>query len=245
MTVPFDAFGPGVIVVTRTDVANSTPVNIGYANSFNLQFQGNIKELFGQNQMPLDAARGTIKITGKATAAVLSGIAWNNVFFGDSFTSGGIQWNYQEKKTVTSGSVAALTNAGTFDADLGVTYFSSGLPLIKVASAPAVGQYTQTGATYAMNSSDTGPVLVSYTSTVTTGQTLSIVNQLLGYAPNFQLDYYTMRNNKALVVRLYQAQSASINLPVKLEDFIMPELEMHFFANASGQIGNIYFPEVS
>ena len=246
MTVPFDAFGPGVIVVTRTDVTPGTPVNIGYAQSFNTQFQATIKELYGQNQLPIDAARGTVKVTGKITAAVLSGLAWNNTFFGNTFTSGGIQWNLNESKTVTSGTVQTLTNVATFDQDLGVVYASSNLPLIKVASAPAVGQYSATGAgAYTMNASDTGPVLVSYTSTVTTGQTLSINNQLLGYSPTFQLDYYTMRNNQAFVARYYQCQMASINLPAKLEDFVMPEMEVHIFANATGQLGKLYFPQVS
>jgi hypothetical protein len=97
-----------------------------------------------------------------------------------------------------------------------------------------------------MNASDNGPVLVTYTYTIAgSGQQLLISNSALGTAPNFQVDYYTTRSNKALVVRLYQAQAASLNLPAKLEDFIMPEFEMHFFANASGNIGTIYFPEKS
>jgi hypothetical protein len=250
MTTPFDAFGPGVLVVTRTDVANSTPVNVGYANTFNVQFQGSIKELYGQNQLPLDAARGTIKVTGKITAACLSGIAWNNCFFGDTFTSGGIQWNLNEAHSVpgTTPFTVTATNGATFDQDLGVTYAVTGLPFTKVASVSAIGQYsvnTSTGV-YTFYSGDaSAAILLTYTSTVTGGQTLAINNQLLGYAPLFQLDYYTMRNNAALVARFYQCQLASLNLPAKLEDFMMPEMEVHMFANTAGQLGKLYFPQVS
>ena len=250
MTAPFDAFGPGILIVTRTDVTPGTPVNIGYSQAFSFQFAGQIKELYGQNQLPLDAARGTVKVTGRVTAACLSGLAWNTTFFGQTFTSGGLQWNYQESHALTAGAFSTtLTNISTFDQDLGVQYASTGLPLVKVTSAPAVGQYSTTGTgastVYAFNSSETGPLLVSYTSTVTSGQTLTINNTLLGTSPTFQLDYMTTRSGKALIVRLNQCQTASLNLPAKLEDFIMPELELHIFANAAGQLGKIIFPEVS
>ena len=253
MTAPFDAFGPGVIVVTRTDVANSTPYNIGYAQEFSVDFAGNIKELYGQNQMPIDAARGTVKVTGKIKAAVLSGFAWNTVFFGNSFSTGTLTWNTNEKHTVTAGvlSPAAITNAATFEADLGVVYDAAattpGMPLTKVASAPAVGQYTVSGVgVYAFAAGETNPVLINYTSAVAaSGQTLTISNNLLGTSPNFQLDYYTARSGSAFVVRYYQAQAAKITIAAKLEDFIMPEFEIHFFANAAGNLGKLYFPEKS
>ena len=252
MTTPFDAFGPGVIIVTRTDVANSTPYNIGYSQEFSVDFAGNIKELYGQNQLPIDAARGTVKVTGKIKSAVLSGFAWNTVFFGNSFSTGTITWNQGEAHTVTAGvlSPAALTNAATFEADLGVVYGAGattpGTPLQKVASAPAVGQYTVTGAVYAFAAGETNPVLISYTSTVAaSGQTLTISNNLLGTSPNFQLDYYTSRSGSAFVVRYYQAQAAKITIAAKLEDFMMPEFEVHMFANAAGNLGKLYFPEKS
>ena len=94
------AFGPGIAIVTRTDVTPSTPVNIGYAQSLSLSFKGNSKELYGQNQLPLVVARGTIKVTGKLVAAEDSGIVMNSVFWGQSFTSGGYTWNIGEAHTV-------------------------------------------------------------------------------------------------------------------------------------------------
>jgi len=249
MTTPLDAFGPGVIHVTRTDIPNSTPVNIGFAQEFSPEFSGNIKELFGQNQFPIDAARGTVKVSGKIKTAVLSGLAWNTVFFGNTFTTGGIQWNLKEAGIVPASTPwqIMVNNAATFDQDLGVVYAATNIPLIKVATSPTVGQYSVTNAgVYTFAAADTGAaVLISYSSTVTTGQTLTISNQLLGTSPTFQLDYYTIRSGKALIARYFQCQAAKISLPSKLEDFMMPEFEIHMFANPAGNLGKLYFPEIS
>jgi hypothetical protein len=244
-----DAFGPGLLFLTRTDVANSTPINIGSANEFNVDFAGNIKELFGSNQLPIDAARGTIKVTGKAKAATISGLAWNAAFFGNNFSTGGFKWNVGEAASVPASTpwTVTVTNAANFDKDLGVVFDATGIPLVKVASAPATGQYSVSAVgVYTFASADANKaVLITYTSTVTTGQTLTISNQLIGSAPIFQLDYYTSRNNKAFVARYNSVQCNKLSFAAKLEDFIMPELEFSMFVDASNTLGKLVFPEVS
>lgn len=244
-----DAFGPGVAIITRTDVANSTPVNVGYAQSLNIEFNANIKELFGQNQYPLDAARGTVKATAKIKAAVLSGLAWNGIFFGNTFTTGRIKWALGETGTIpTTPFQITVTNTATFDQDLGVIFAATGLPAIKVASTPAAGQYSVSAAgVYTFNTGDsTKAVLINYTYTdASTGQTLTISNQLLGITPSFRLDYYTTRNNTPFVARFNQCQANKLSIASQLEDFIMPEFDVSLFADASGTIGKLYFPEVS
>lgn len=248
MTTPANAFGPGIAIVTRVDIATSTPVNIGFAQGLSLDFSATIKELFGQNQYPIDAARGTVKITGKMSAATISGLAWNAAFFGAGFTSGGFKWNPGEAGVVPGTPFqVTVANSATFDQDLGVINATTGLPFTKVASAPAAGQYSVAAGVYTFNTGDTGAaVLISYTSTVTgTGQTLTINNSLLGTSPIFALDYFTSRNNKAIVLRLNQCQASKISLATKLEDFGMPEFDFSAFANNAGQVGKIVFPEVS
>ena len=117
MSTPFAAFGPGILIVTRTDVSPSPAVNIGYAQELSLDLSATTKELFGQNQFPLVAARSTVKATGKIKSATLSGIAWNNTFFGQSFSAGGIAWNIQEAHSVPApsarqGIAHPVTDAG-------------------------------------------------------------------------------------------------------------------------------------
>ncbi len=241
-------FGPGICYVTRTDIANSTPINIGKAQSFSLDFKGTIKQLYGQEQYPLDAARGTIKPTGKMTAALISGTAWTSTFFSDTMATGGIQWNLNEAHPIPAISpyTVTVTNSTTFDLDLGVVYAATNLPLIKVASGPTLGQYSEAAGVYTFASADEGAAtLITYTSTVTTGQHLTISNHLLGTSPTFQLDYYSSRNNKPLILRLFQCQSDSLSIGAKLEDFMMPEFGFELFANAADLIATVYFPEVN
>ena len=246
------AFGPGVAIVTRTDTATPLAVNIGYAQEFSLTVKGNTKKLYGQNQFPLVAARGTVAATGKIKAAALSGIAWNAAFFGNSFTAG--KDNYyvgaNAEAHTPSGTTQVVTNATGGIVDLGVTY-ASGIPLQRVASVTAAGTYSvvpSTG-TYTFNASDEVPLLFNYSNfSSSSGQQLNVTNQLIGVNPTFQLDYWTNLNQpaaKPFSVRIFAAVASDLTLASKLEDYIMPEFSFDCFANASQQVFNIDFPEVS
>src|ERR1700693_4232189 len=87
-SVPQGLFGPGILYLTRTDIANATPTNVGYVNEFSTDFSFATKELYGQNQFPLLVARGTAKCTGKIKAATLSGQALNSLLIGGTWTAG-------------------------------------------------------------------------------------------------------------------------------------------------------------
>src|SRR5215831_16103339 len=144
MSVPLASFGPGILIITRTDVATSYPINVGYAQELNLDFAGTTKPLFGQNQYPLVAARGTIKSTGKWKAATLSGMAWMAAFYGQGtsstsiFTSGGFKWNvastFTSSTTVTTLQVGSSSGSSQFQTDLGVRYAAGNLPLLRVTT---------------------------------------------------------------------------------------------------------------
>ena len=255
MSVPFAAFGPGIAIVTRTDLATPIAVNIGYAQDLTIDFSGTIKELYGQNQYPLVQARGTIKATGKLKAATISGIAWNNVFFGQTLAPAtGFAWNIQESHAIPGTPFqVTTTNAASFDADLGVTYSANGLPLQRVASAPATGQYSVNVGTgiYTFAAADTGlTVLITYTNTIVTAtsQSLTIANKLIGVTPTFQLDYYTSLNQptaQPFAIRLFSCVGNKLALATKLEDFLMPEFDFGFFANAAGNVFEGVFPQIS
>lgn len=109
-------FGPGSLYVTRTDIPNQTPVNVGYAQEFSYDFAGDTKEAYGQNQLPLMAARGTTKVTGKLKSAIVSGLAWNALFFGQSFTAGSTLMNLGELFTLAAISpqtISSITSVST------------------------------------------------------------------------------------------------------------------------------------
>lgn len=252
------AFGPGILIATRTDIANAPAVNVGYCNEFSLDTAATNKELFGQNKFPLVVAQGTVKVSGKFKPATISGIAWNNTMFGQSFTSGGFTWNIDEAHSVPAPAgpyTVLVTDSATFDVDLGVRYAANLLPLQRVAAgSEAAGKYSvvQSGGgkgTYTFAVADASVnLLFTYTKTVAGGQSLIVTNTLIGTTPTFQLDYYTALNqptSKPFAVRLFSCVGSKLSLAAKLEDFIMPEQEFSVFANAAGQVYTFVFPDVS
>jgi hypothetical protein len=243
------AFGSGVLMGLRTDIANATPVNFGLIQEVQLDLQFTAKELYGQYQFPVAIARGQGKATGKAKMAQVSGLAFNNLFFGASVASGQLATSYGEAQTVPSSSAytVSVANAATWADDYGVVYAATGLPLAKVASAPAAGQYSVASGVYTFNSGDAGKsVLVSYTYTVSgAGQQFTLANPLMGTTPSFQAQLYTSFQGKPANVKLFNCVSSKLSFATKLEDFTIPELDFDIFANAGGSVLQWSFAEVS
>lgn len=247
--VPQGLFGPGILYVTRTDVANATPVNIGYINEFSMDWTFTTKELYGQNQLPLLVARGTGKLTGKMKAATLSGIAMNNIMFGGSSFTAGTQYDITSSvatpiPTTPFQITPTVPGSGTFDADLGVINASTGEPLTLVASGPTAGQYSHSAGIYTFSSADnvsSVSVIINFAYHFGTapGQNLVIANQLIGTTPTFQIDYKTTLYGATYFVRLYNAVCSKWTMGHKLEDFAMPEFDFSFFTNAAQQVGII------
>jgi hypothetical protein len=222
------AFGSGVLLGTRTDVA---------------------KELYGQYQFPVAIARGQGKATGKAKMAQVSGLAFNNLFFGGTLASGQLATAFGEAGTIPSSSAFTVTvvNSSTWQDDYGVVFAATGLPLSKVPSAPTAGQYSVAAGVYTFNSGDGGKaVLISYTYTVAgTGQQLTLTNPLMGTTPTFQAQLYTSFQGKPCNVKLFNCVSSKLAFATKTEDFVIPELDFDIFANAAGNVLQWAFGEVS
>jgi len=247
--VPQGLFGPGICWVTRTDLANQTPTNIGFINEFSTDLSFDTKQLFGQNQYALLAARGTAKSTGKMKAAVMSGQALNAVLLGGTWTAG----TQYDATTSPSTAVPAtpfqitptVPSSGTFNQDLGVINAATSEPLTLVASAPAAGQYSVAAGVYTFSSADHTSgisVLISFAYTFTTGatgQNQVIANNPIGSTPTFQIDYKTTLYGATYYLRLYQAIGSKWSMGHKITDFAMPEYDFEFFANAAQQIGII------
>lgn len=247
--VPQGLFGPGILWLTRTDVQNATPYNVGYVNEFSTDFSYDTKQLFGQNQFALLAARGTAKSTGKIKAATLSGSSLNAILFGGTFTAG----TQYDATTVTNQPIPAtpfqitvtVPSSGTYNQDLGVVNSATGEPLTLVTDTPAAGQYSHAAGVYTFSSADNVSgisVNISYAYTFTTGatgQSMTIANQLIGTTPTFQLDYKTTLYGATYYLRLFQCIGGKWSQQHKITDFSMPEYDFEFFANAAQDIGII------
>ncbi len=241
------AFGSGVLIATPSG-ANATPVQFGALQDVSLDFSFSSKQLFGQYQFPIAFARGEGKISGKAKFANIDGPLYNDCFFGQGMTAGQKLWAYNEAGAVSSSSPYGYSaaNAANFDADLGVVYASSGLALTKVASTPAVGQYSVSAGVYAFSSGDAGrALLVSYSYTQTSsgsGSRALLANKQMGTAPTFQIDFYQTNPNIAGAqwsLRLYNCVSTKLSVASKNQDFAIPEMDFEAFANAANSIGEI------
>ena len=248
--MPQYAFGSGTLFGVRTDVTNPTPVQFGALQDVSIDFQFNMKELYGQYQFPLTVARSTAKVTGKAKFARVSGRAFNDLFFGQTLATGQQATALNEAAAIpTTPFQVTVANAAAYVADQGVAYAATGIPLVRVGSAPALGQYSVNVATgvYTFAAADTGlQVLLSYAYTVSaSGQKFTIANQLLGAAPQFQVVLNEVYQGKQMNVQLNACISSKLSLPTKVEDFVVPEIDFSAFADAAGNIGLISLAEAS
>jgi hypothetical protein len=228
---------------------NPTPSKFGTLQDVSLDISGDVKQLYGQKQFPEAVARGKCKITGKAKFASINGKMLNDLFFGQALGAGMVQIALDEIHSVpTTPFQVPITppGSGIFVQDWGVRYASSGTPLTRVAASPVQGQYTISGSTYTFSSGDVGNnnVLISYSYSLgSTGTQLNIKNQLMGFAPTIQVLLQTLYNNNQFSVLLYSVVASKLSFATKQEDFIIPEFDFEAFANASGQVIDMYSNE--
>ena len=240
-------FGAGTLwgfPVGGNVATNPTPLKFGTLQDVSLDISGDVKQLYGQKQFPEAVARGKCKITGKAKFANINGKTFNDLFFGQNVVTGMKKVSLDETGTITTGAVT-VTNSAQFVQDWGVRYSATGLPLTKVASAPAVGQYTVAAGVYNFNTTENGTqVLISYTFNASaSGVQVNITNQLMGFAPTIQVLLETVYNLNQFSVLLYSCVASKLSFTTKQEDFIIPEFDFEAFANASGQVIDIYSNE--
>lgn len=242
------AFGSGALWGTPltdafgTAIVNPTPVQFGVLQEASVDISFDLKELYGQNQFPVAVGRGKGKISGKAKFAQLNGILLNSLFFGQTLVAG-ILTNVND---VTGAAIPAtpftitptVPGAGTWAVDLGVKDIN-GLPMRRVVSGPATGQYSVTAGAYLFAAADTGKtVFISYqfTATSTVAQKSTVVNLPMGYTPTFRCDFYSPYAAKALTITLPSCIGSKLMFATKLDDFVVPEFDFSAFADASGQI---------
>ena len=246
--VPQGLFGPGILWLTRTDIANGTPYNVGFVNEFSFDFSFETKQLYGQNQFALLAARGTAKTTGKIKAATLSGNALNSLLIGGTWTAGTQYDAASSPSTAIPATPFTITptvpSTGTFYKDLGVVNAATLEPFTQVASAPIAGQYSHTAGVYTFASADNVSnisVIISFAYSYTTaaGQSQIVQNSLIGTTPTFALDYKSVLYGATYYMSIFQCIGGKASMGFKLTDFMMPEYDFEFFANAAQQIALI------
>lgn len=238
-------FGSGNAFGLVTSGGIVVPRKFGALQNINVDFSFNLKELYGQNQFPLAIARGQGKIAGKAAFASFNGGMINDLFFGDTNATGQTLYVNGEAATIpaTPGPyTVTAANGATFKEDLGVTFAATGVPLTRVASAPATGQYSVVDGTgvYTFAAADQGlAITIDYGYTATTGNKTTIINNLSGTTPTFALAIPVKFNGKTMYLKLNSVTSAKLTIATKIEDFVVPDFDFNAFADASGTIGTL------
>lgn len=238
-------FHSGALFV-KDSAANATPIRVATLQETSFDFKASNKDLFGENQFAEAIGRGNTKISGKAKAGRFNGKLMNEVFFKQPAANLLNQAKLivlDEAGTVT-GAAVTVTNGANFAEDLGVQYTATGLPLKRVASAPAAGEYSvnETTGVYTFNATDNSQaVRISYLykTTATGAGTIKIENQLAGEAPTFRGIFSTKFQGQTLTLILNALVSESLAFGFKAEDFAMPDFSFAAQADSLGSVGEL------
>jgi hypothetical protein len=247
-------FGSGVLygIPNAGNLAtNPTPQKFGILQEMSIEFKGDLKKLFGQKQFPVAKARGKIDVTGKGKIATLDPNLLNQLYFAQAKTTGVQRISADESHAPAASVSPTHAAAGSPLTDYGVINKDTGLNMEKVASAPAVGQYTftqattggsPTAATYVFNASETASaVLLSYLyADSSNGVTITLSNQLMGYAPEFRALLFNNFRNKYFGIELYSCVMGMVGIPTKQEDFWICDIDLDASTDATDTLGVIY-----
>lgn len=224
-------------------VANPTPQNFGILQDVQVDFAEDVKELHGQLKFPVDVSTGKAKITGKAKMANVSGSLLASLYFGETLAAGQNLETDETNPIPSTPFQLTVIQTATFVRDLGVKYVASGLFLLRVASAPAAGQYTVSAVgLYTFAAADVGlSVTISYTyNSAATGKSFTITNRLMGDKPEFECWLVQKRKGKNTLTKLNRCISTKISHPTKLEDFTIEEFDFSSFDDGTGVVGSVH-----
>jgi hypothetical protein len=240
-------FGSGVLFgkpIAGNEPVNPTPFKFGVLQECTVDFKGDLKKLFGQYQFAVATARGKLECNIKGKLAVFDANMLNQLYFSQTSTQGYNLIADGELHSNVQGNVT-VTNTPIVE-DWGVQNATTGQDFINNVNVSALveGQYyvNLTSGNYSINSADDGADLkISYTYFVNTntGVTISLANQLMGYAPELEMLLYNKFRNKYLAIELSDVTLGSISIPTKLEDFWISDFDGSANANASNSLGSL------
>ena len=221
--------------------ANPTPIELGVLQEVSIEFKADLKKLFGQRQFAVATARGKIDVTGKGKFASQDINALNQIYFGQA-SANGSRHLFSDEQHVPGTSVAVAGAGSNFVQDYGVINNGTGVNMTyTVSGTPAIGQYTQTAGTYVFNAAETAPsVAISYLTTATTGTTITLQNQLMGYAPQFGAFFYNKFRGQYFALQLNNCTMGMYSLPSKQEDFWVQDFDFSANCDAANVLGYMY-----
>lgn len=221
-----------------TPVANPTPILFGALQDVSFDFSSEEKPLYGLYQDALAIGRGTRKATAKAKAARFTASIFN-LIFGETIATGETKVAFEETLVIT-GNNGTVANNGTFVQDLGALYGANGQPLA-CGNAAASGVYLLgNNGVYEFDPTDVANnavIKVSYAyGNNSIGKNFTVSNQLLGVQAEFQVVFNGRFQGKQATLTFLRAVSTKLTIATKLEDWTIPEFDMSFMVDDSGNL---------
>ncbi len=191
-------------------VLNPTPTMLGFSTQQDMSVSDKMKieTIRGPYKFAIAAAQssGDLEIDINFTAINLDMI--NKVFRGQT-TTAGLTAIYEDPVGQAVAATITLTppNSGAWSYDLGV-WKADGTQMKRVASSPAVGEYSCAAGVYTFNATDvtagfTIYIRYCYTATSTTAQRATVINTPVGITSYSQLDLLQYDNLGRLWHRKY------------------------------------------
>jgi len=249
------SFGSGKLFLQRTDIPNATPTKFADLQDVSVDFSGTNEDVYGEGQYPVATGRGKGKIACKAKSAQIQSRVFADLYFGAPLNAGRSAFAQAEAGIIPSVAVAGVyalpvANAANFQKDLGVLYAASNIPFQRVATAPAVGQYTvDANGIYNFAAADEGvPVVFNYLwLDASKGQTMTYMNPDQGIQPIFSASlatsYTSSAGQKGTVLTLYACISDKLSLATKQAGWMIPEFDFSAQADDAGRIFDWSFDE--
>ena len=243
-------FNSGVLTLVPSITVSTpvpTPVQVATLKDVSLDISFTVKELQGSNSFPEDIAIGPGKISGKAKSGRIFGGVLAAVMQGVTSATGQVAAVYDERISIpkTTSYTCTVSQAATWQDDLGVINLDTGLTLERIAVntadpvvPPVTGQYWVADGVYTFAVADKGANLsFRYTYTMDTGVTFSLSNILMGsVAQLYQLHLYNSYQGLASGFKLYACLFPKLSLAYKAGDYMETDLDFQACADATGKI---------
>lgn len=241
-------FGAGFIFASPlagsgNPAPNPTPVPVGVIQNLKFTIAGDIKELFGSNQYPVDTAVGKRSIKGSFEMGQISNSLMSQLFFADAVTTGVVATVSETDVIPGTPFHITVANSANFVSNWSVVNTATGIPLQPVASGPTTGQYSFAAGVYTFATADTGnSVTITYSWTdATAGNTMVAGSHQMGWGPIVSLDVifpYDAPTPGGMGFLFPNVRLGKIDFTTKLDDYSMFAVDWEAFAGVGTALGS-------
>lgn len=231
------------------NVSNPTPARFGVMQDQTITFKRTAKSLYGENQLAADVCGAELEVTGKATMGTQNVRVISDLVFGNASDAGQTLEADKEAGVVPAATAYTITVANSADwtTDLGVVSVTTGLPMTRVASAPAAGQYSVAAGVYTFAAADANlAVKISYLYTNdAAGKTVNLANQPMGKVGNFTAVMVLPWGNEQDVITLNNCISTDHEIGSKGGDYGKPTFGFMAACDTNDTLGSFSFAEAA